>query len=69
MISPDKFTKWNATTATCYHYHMICKNCPNDETCGLNTKTYGQYYMRAVKYATLCTYANIGKEGLKRFLG
>lgn len=61
------YQKWNGTTATCYHYHMICKNCPNEETCKLSDVT-NRYRIRQVKYATLMTYANIGKKGLERYL-
>ena len=62
------YQKWNGTTATCYYYKMICKHCPNERTCKQMSDKMNRYGIRQVKYATLMTYANIGKKGLERYL-
>ena len=61
------YQRWNATTATCYHYHMICKNCPNEWACKMGDN-FNQYHIKQVKYSTLMTYRNLGKQGLKRYI-
>ena len=62
------FQKWNATTALCYHNHMICENCNNKEAYDLAEPLWNEFKMRNVKYATLMTMRNCGLKGLKRYL-
>lgn len=61
------YQKWNHTTATCFYYKMICKNCPNQDVCMLGNAS-NQYHIKQTKYSVLMTFANVGKKGLKRYL-
>lgn len=52
--------RWTFLTRCCYKYKMRCIDCPNDIVCSkYEFKT--PYGIRAVKYATLLTYARLGK--------
>lgn len=55
------YQKWNNTTLNCYYHNMCCKSCSNDWACKLNKENFNKYHIKQVKFATLMTYANIGK--------
>lgn len=59
--SEDMFKRWNPTTVNCFLHNMICSGCPENEVCAMNPKNNNLYKMRAVKFAALMTYKNLGK--------
>lgn len=59
------YQRWNETTRCCYLHNMTCKGCPNDFACNCNQENINKYHLRQVKFATLMTYANIGKPKLE----
>lgn len=61
------YQKWNATTAACYYHKMICKNCPNEWACKKG-EINNSYNINQVKFSTLMTYSNLGKQGLSRYI-
>ena len=62
------YTRWTSLTATCYLRKMKCKNCPEKEACKLSYEYNNKYKIHPTKYSTLKIYANLGKEGLRKFL-
>jgi hypothetical protein len=56
------YQHWNNTTLTCFRRKMTCKGCPNEWACNMNYSWCNPYKLkRQVKFATLMTYANVGK--------
>ena len=66
------YTKWNATTALCYHNNLCCENCSNKQVCGSYLYAVNEYGIKPIKYAAIKTYQNIGKGSgknhFKRYL-
>lgn len=62
------YKRWNETTAMCYQNKTDCSKCFNNKFCEINKINNNPYRIRQIKYATLMTYANLGEEGLERFL-
>ena len=62
------FQKWNSTTALCFHNHMICENCNNQDACNIAVPVENEFGMKNVKFATLMTMRNCGLKGLRRYL-
>ena len=62
------YKQWNYTTACCFKYKTNCDKCPNTIVCSRHTHWVGDYKIHPVKYATLKTYANIGRKGIEQFL-
>lgn len=62
LQSSQLYQRWNETTLRCYRQKMKCKTCLNKWACDMSDDWYNPYHIeRQVKYATLMTYANIGK--------
>lgn len=66
------YTKWNATTALCYHNNLCCENCSNKQVCDSYLYAVNEYGIKPIKYAAIKTYQNIGKgkgkHHFKRYL-
>lgn len=65
--SPRMYMHWNPTTAMCYAVKMQCSICRNNDIC-TKIELKDSYGMRMVKSAVLKTFANIGTQGLDKFL-
>lgn len=65
--------RWTAITAYCYSRGMICKDCPELESCAMGERaemsTHKEYGLRNVKEAVLSTYRHLGKKGLEKYIG
>ena len=62
------YTKWNATTALCYHNNLCCENCSNKQVCDSYDYAYNEYQLKPIKYATIKTYQHIGKANYRQYL-
>jgi hypothetical protein len=62
------YTKWNTTTAICYHNNLCCANCSNRQVCDNYSFSKNEYGIKPVKYATIKTYQNIGKANYRQYL-
>lgn len=62
------YTKWNPTTALCYHNNLCCENCSNKQVCNSYDYAYNEYKIKPIKYAVIKTYQNIGKANYRQYL-